>query len=379
MKPGACLSGKKNRQNEIAKAGFVILLTIWQMLAFSQIQQSKGDILLVTGETKHGTISSYSDQPEPNIFLFDSLGVKSYYFMTAVKEINLLSGEKYAAKWLQTEKDSTELLFKVLIESPKLCMYVRAEDGSSYYYVSKDDLIYRLENNEMVETTNATKKIRQDYKYIRILGSLMADRMDLVSKLNEVKLDEDDIRTVISEYNKGIATYYWTKKLNQKKDPNWMVFTQYSHFGSYLGEQTKDKSFGLSAGIQYYFSKKSRNSFKFSVDYANYHFDDFEDGTVISLGTRWQYDFVRTEFYNFYFQIHILDISSIYTKTTDKDLVTTKHYSFPILRFSPAFGMEIKPVNRMILILEVNNLFQINIIGRSYSLGVKYDIGEKYW
>jgi hypothetical protein len=367
------------RKFRCARTGLMIFLSVWQLMLFAQVQEEKGDLLLVTGELKHGMITCFSDQPQPNLFLVDAMGARNNYYLKEVNHIILLSGEKYVTKKYKSGNDSSVLLFKALIESPQISLYEKPDDGMTYFYVLKHDLLYRLENNKLTETKDQSMHTTQDYKYLRILGALMADRMDLVSNLHKVNLEENDLRTIISEYNKGIATYYWTAKSNQKRDPNWMVFMQYSNDRTYLGEQTPGNSFGLNAGVQYYFSKKSRSSFKFSVEYATYHFADGNDEKVISLGSRWQYDIVRSEIYNFYFQMHLMDVSATSTTSSEGDIVSTEHHVFPIPRLSPAMGLEIKPFRSVLFLLEVNNLFQLDYIGRNYSIGMKYDIGDKYW
>lgn len=136
-------------------------------------------------------------------------------------------------------------------------LYASEENGATYYYVSKDSTTYRLENNKVIEKKDGTRYSRYDYSYLGSLKMLMSDKPEVFNKIDDLKLSESDIIDIVLEYNQGNISYLMTtEKVNAKSISNWVVFGQYSNFGTYYeSEATSGYSYGFYGGAQLYFTR----------------------------------------------------------------------------------------------------------------------------
>ncbi|WP_133242706.1 hypothetical protein [Pontibacter virosus] len=293
-----------------------------------------------------------------------------------ISEIKLDNGEKFVAKRYKTNSGSASLVFKVLIESSKISLYVREDNTTEYYYVSKDDVLYRLENNNVYETQGNKKYMRKDHKYIGTLSAMMYDRLDIVQQLEKTSLRENSLTKVIQEYNQGEVGYEWQGDKKAAKEPNWVFFTQYSQYGLSKSSPIEAHGYGNMAGLQYYFSKHSRHSFKASMDYSFFRFGE-EKANTFGLGLRYEMAFKKAEKFSAYMLVHLMDIA--YVSFNHPEEGYNENGVLPLLRFSPGIGLESKPLPRVAVYAEINNLLIIEQLPRSFSLGLKYDFGKTSW
>ncbi len=348
---------------------------------FAQIQNEKGDLIMKNGEVISGDISYYYDQPTDIIF-HDEKGAKNIFTPTQINEIQLNSGERFVSKTYQDKQDSQVLILQLIIESPIISLFKREENSQMYYYVSKNNSLYRLENNDVLIVKEGKNYTRQDYQYIGILGALMPDRPDLVKELRKIFLNEKDLSNLILDYNRGNVSYYWSSYVKEKRNPNWVFFGQFSNYVSYYVKPTTEASWGVIMGFQYYFSSVSRHSLKYSIDYSTYHFESSRDETI-SLGLRYEFDFWKSKKSSAFFMVHIADISYISSIKTryilnNRTTETTNTIGFRP-RLSPGIGFEVKPWSRIAIYAEVNRLMQLTYIPYNFSIGLKYDFGNKNW
>lgn len=374
---------------------FILLITFSTSILYAQIQNEKGKIVYKSGAIVNCQISYFFDQPS-KIFIIDSSSNKSIIDPIQIKEMVLENGEKYVLKMYKNKLDSLSLIFQTLIESPKISLYMRDERDKNQLYVSKDNIFYKLENNEKIITNKEGTFRGYDYLYIGILKALMSDNHDIIEKLDNVKLTVKDIVEITTQYNNGDITYFWSTDTKIKKSPDWVLFGQYSNYHSYYTEQTTGFSFGVVTGFQYYFSSHSRHSFKFAIDYSNYKFEYDTLVSVIwsgtgfkylwntckynpktySLSCRYEYDFIKKNKYDFYLIFHFVDIS--YFSNLDKHFGPKKNFGiYP--RLNPGFGLEIKPLNRFAIYAEINHLGKIRNILFNYSIGLKYNLSKNSW
>jgi hypothetical protein len=361
---------------------FVCLMFCGFSGIFAQIQDENGKVVLRTGEIRIGKINYYLEQPL-DIIITDSNGVKSDFDPSHIRQIILNNGEKYVSKTIIGKQDSSVLIFQVLIESSKISLFVRDEKDEKQFYVLKDNALYDLVNNEQIIKTNDGTYKSYDKKYIGVMKTLMSDQPDIVKRLDKVRLYEDELVEVITAYDKGELTYFWQSNNKVTREPYWAVFGQYSNYGSYeWGQQCIYPSYGFVAGFQYYFSKKSRHSLRFTVDYSNYNETSFNSminqyisgiTKTYSLGCRYEYDFVRANKYSIYLMMHIADIT-YFSETDPKD----KGFTF-CPRLSPGVGFEVKPFKHVALFAELNNCFEFRYLPASFSAGLKYDLCKTNW
>ncbi|MFD2999705.1 hypothetical protein ACFS7Z_04995 [Pontibacter toksunensis] len=356
------------------KLKLLLFLIFCSTVAYAQIQGEKGSLILKNGNILNGKVTYYYDNPN-NIILNAHQDAKEMFSPEQVTEIKLENGEKFVAK-PYTMEDSI-IILQVLLESPKISLFRREDNSELHYYVLKDATLHKLENNDIVVYQETKTYRKKDRKYVGTLSSLMPDRMDLVEKLDKVQLNEHDLTEVILEYNKGDLSYYWKSDNKVRRKPNWIAFTQYSQYGSVLGTPTAGYSSGMMIGLQYYFSKHSRYSFKVSLDYSSYILDD-EEFSVKGLGVRYQHDIKKAEKYSFYLLLHVADIAHL-TVVNERQVITTAGQLVLLPRFSPGVGFEARPFPRMAVYSEINHLLNLKYFPRSFSLGLKYDFGRTSW
>lgn len=322
-----------------------------------------------------GTITFFYDKPN-EISFFDHQGVKQVLTANQVHEIRLENGEKFVAKRYKLYADSVSLVLKVLIESPKISLYVREENSTEYFYVSKDDVLYRLENNSVYEHQGNKRYLRKDHKYVGTLSSLMYDRIDLIQRLEKTGLSTNNLTKIIREYNQGEATYEWRGDREAGKESNWVFFTQHSQYAVDKNSPIEIRGYGNMAGLQYYFSKHSRHSFKASVDYSSVRFGE-ESVQGYGLGLRYEMAFKKVEKFSAYMLVHMVDIG--YVSFSHPEEGYNENGLRAALRFSPGIGFESKLLPRVAAYAEINNLLVLEELPRSFSLGLKYDFGKTNW
>ncbi|MDO6390589.1 hypothetical protein Q4E40_10665 [Pontibacter sp. BT731] len=357
------------------KLKLILFLLFFPAALYAQIQSQKGAIILKSGDNLTGTVTYFYDQPNEISFSGDQ-GTRQVFTADQVTEIKLDNGEKFIAKRYKTNADSATLVLKVLIESPKISVYVREENSTEYYYVSKDDALHRLENNSVYEKQGDKKYLRKDHKYIGTLSSLMHDRMDLVQQLEKTSLRENSLTRIIREYNQGEASYEWQGDKKTEREPNWVFFAQYSKYGFSKDIPIEARGYGNKAGLQYYFSKHSRHSIKASMDYSSFRFGE-EKAQMYGLGLRYEMAFKKTEKFSAYMLVHFLDIA--YMSYSHPAEGYNENGLKSALRFRPSIGFESKLLPRMAAYAEINNLLVLEELPKSFSLGLKYDFGKTNW
>lgn len=329
-----------------------------------------------SGETLNGSVTYYYDNPL-QLSLYDEAGKKQVFEPEQIKEIKLNNGEKFVAKSFVVNKDSTSLILQSLIESPKISLYTREDGADLYFYVSKDNVLYRLENNNVVLEKGRKTYTRKDYKYIGTLSSLMADRVDLLQRMDKVKLLENDLTEVIVDYNKGAVTYYWKQDSEVAKNPNWVFFADYSQHGTFSGDVTDALSAGQGAGVQYYFSTHSRHSVKIGLGRTRYRFES-RDEIIVGVSFKYEYAFKQSEKFNLYLNVHVADAGHA---TIDYRRENLEDYDAVAIvpRLSPGLGVELRPLSKVAVYGELNHIMRLNQIPRSFSFGIKYDFGKVSW
>lgn len=357
------------------KFTLLLFLTFFPAAVFAQIINKPGELTLANGDVKTGFVSYFYDKPSEVIFSSE-YGAKNVFQAKEIQGIKLENGERFVSKFYKTQGDSTFLVLKLIIESPKISLYVREDDATEYFYVSKDDALHRLENNKVYEKRGDKQYVRKDNQYVAILGALMADRVDIVAELDKVSLHEHSLAKVISKYNQGEATYHLLPGGKAEKESNWVLFTQYSQYGVPKEFARSARAFGNMVGLQYYFSQTSRHSLKVSADYINSVFND-ESAVVYGLGLRYEWAFKKAESYTVYFQMHVAELG--YVEYSNSRNRLNRNGFTTSLMLSPGIGFEYKPLPRVAVYGEVNNLLQLYNIPKSFSLGLKYDFGKTNW
>jgi hypothetical protein len=357
------------------KLKLLLLLIFFPAVVFGQILNQNGKLTLTTGDELTGSITHFYDQPNEIIF-FSQQGAKQVLPPHQVNEIKLDNGEKFVARRYKPNGDSVYIVLKVLIESSKISLFVREDDATEYFYVAKDDELHRLENNKVYEKQGHRRYVRKDNQYVAVLGAYMRDRMDLVQDLPKVNLQAHSLAKVISAYNQGEGTNYLMTGDIDKKEPNWVFFAQYSQFATPKDLPVPMNSFGHMVGLQYYFSKNSRHSLKASVDYLFTRINN-ESARLYGLGLRYEWAFKRAEKYNVYFQVPIGEIG--YAVYNTKNSEWNKDGFAGYLRLHPGIGLELRPLPKMAVYGEINQLFNFEHLPKSFTFGLKCDFGKTSW
>jgi hypothetical protein len=357
------------------KLKLLLFLIFFPAAVFGQMLNKPGELALRNGDILTGYITYFYDKPLEIIFSSEN-GTKQVYAAEQVRNIKLENGERFESKKYHAKGDSSYVVLKVLIESPKISLFVREDDATEYFYASKDDALYRLENNKIYENKGGKRYVREDKQYVAILGAFMRDRIDLVQDLPKVKLKAHSLAKVISEYNQGEETNHLMTGNIGKKEPNWVFFTQYSKFATPKDIPASMNAFGNMVGVQYYFSKDSRHSLKASVDYLFTSINN-ESGELYGLGLRYEWAFKRAEKYNIYFQVPIGELGYAVYNTNNSEW--NKDGFAAYLRLHPGIGLELRPLPRMAVYGEINQLFNFANLPRSFTFGLKYDFGKTSW
>jgi len=354
----------------------IILFLFSTLLSFSQIQNLEGQIILQNSDSISGSIYYFIDTPDELIIYNND--VKRTFLLNQIAEINLKSGVKY--KCINyPDKNSNPLLFQKIIISNKISLFSKEKNGAVYFFISKGEKIYQLENNDIYTKKDDKKYLSHDFKYIGTLKMLMSDQPELFEDIDKTKLNEPSLCDIIIDYNKGnISYFYTTEKADRGIDPNWLLFGQYSSYANYVLNTEVAYSFGILAGTQVSFTRNRRHSLKINIGYSKYQMAN-EYYQILDLGFWYQYVFFRTERLNAYMIFNILELS--YIKEYDyKTNDNTDNYLYPVFRFSPGFGFEYKTLKRLSFYAELNNIVynvvNTSFLPSSFSIGIKYDIGS---
>ncbi len=330
---------------------------------------------LASGDVLTGAITYFYDSPS-EVILYDEMGVKKVYEPKQVQTIKLDNGEKFITKYYRVNNDSSALLLQSLIESPGISLMMMENNATVYYYVSKGNTLYRLENNDVEVRQGGTVYKRKDNKYIGTLSSLMANRFDLLEGITKTSLNEKDLTKLVLDYNKGNISYSWRSDNASAKEHNWVFFAQYSHYGSSPDNPVTSRSSGQMLGLQYYFSKHSRHSLKVSFDHS-YHRLGGDRIEATGLGFRYEYAFKKAETYGVYLLVQLADVAYL-VETEEGEQQTYSHLAL-LPGFSPGLGFEVKPWSKLAFYAEINYLLRLDEIPKSFSVGLKYDFGKTSW
>ncbi len=356
-------------------------------IAFSQIQNENGKLILETNDTIIGSITYYDDFSSTVTYIDNKDSVNSCT-IECINEIVLNNGIRYTTINYDDKKDGRVFVQRI-ISSDLISLYASEENGSIYYYVEKDGTTYRLENNKVFEERDDKKYLRYDKKYLGSLKMIMSDKPALFDQIDELRLTESELIDIILDYNEGnISFLMTTEKAKSKTISNWVIFGQYSNFSIYyFSEPTFGYSYGIFGGAQLYFTKNKRHSFKFSLGYSHYELHDkHESGLsyltkdvyaeVFNIGFTYEYIFFMTQRTNIYAILHIADLS--YVSKYEHDEVNTNISSsfVPMPRVSPGIGFEYKTQKRFSFYVELNNLLNASHIPENFSVGLKYDLGK---
>jgi hypothetical protein len=179
-----------------------------------------------------------------------------------------------------------------------------------------------------------------------------------------------------------------TETAKSKSISNWVIFGQYSNFGTYyFSEPTFGYSYGIFGGAQLFFTKNRRHSLKFSLGYSHYELHGQHDSglsyltkdmysEIFSFGFTYEYIFFMTKRTNIYVILHIADLSYVSEYDYDDNNNKNDSYVLPIPRGSPGIGLEYKTQKRLSFYVELNNLLNASHIPENFSVGLKYDIGK---
>jgi len=345
-----------------------------------------GKIILNNNDTVNGFITYYDDFSS-TVTYSDSTNNTNSCTIDCINEIILDNGYIFTTIDYDDGEDGSIFVQKI-IESKLISLYASEENGSVYYYVSKDNIAYKLENSEITTEGNNNKRYRYfDKKYIGIFKMVMSDKPELFDKIDNLKFTKNNMMNIVLEYNKGNVSYIMPTIITRSKsNANTVIFGQYNNFGNfYHAELTSGLSYGIFGGIQIYFSRNRRHSFKFPLGYSHYALEydkmgpngitytknEFAD--VISIGVTYEYIMFMTKRINIYTQINIGEFSFVTKKYEDGN---DEIFVSPIPRLSPGIGLEYKTKKRLSFFAEINNILIFKAFPINFSAGVRYDVGK---
>lgn len=337
----------------------------------AQVQNDRGTVTLKNGE-KIGGLIRYSYDEAGKVIVEAEQG-KQIYSPNDVENIVLENGRRLVSK-VYDKASGQALILQSIIESTGISLYSEEKSDVLRYYAEKGDEIHLLSNNKIKVVRDNVPYHRDDKKYIGQLTILMSDRPEMVSKLKDIELKEADLIRVIQAYNRGNVSYFMESDNALNRQPNWLYFMQYSHYGTFLLDDVVGG--GGMAGFQFYFAKEKRSSLKFGFNHSQYKYNDEEKANVSSMNLYYQLDAVRKEKCTFYFLMHLIDVSNV-TTSGDNRFINDGFTVHP--RLSPGMGFELKTGPRFGLYGELNHVFQFDALPLNCSFGFRYDIGESAW
>ncbi|WP_439882224.1 hypothetical protein ACSX1A_03475 [Pontibacter sp. MBLB2868] len=350
------------------------ILFFFSLCASAQIQKEQGRIIREDGQELTGFISYFFDSPD-EIFYWDAQDEKHIFSPDQITEIRLFSGQRFISKPFKSPSAINNQVFKVILITDKISFYVR-EGTNKEFYVEKDGTIYKLENNVKLIKEQGKELKSYDYQYVSVLSQLLSDRMDLVSNLNQIKLQEKDLLKVLTEYANGDIKYYYTPNAKETNENNfWSVYTQYSNHGSKNANvETEGFSFGYQIGLQYHFGKGTRSSVKLALDRSTYSFSE-SNVKALSLVAKYQYEFLKKSNYTTYVVAQVLEFAK-----TDIDYTDSWHKDYKSgglgIGIRPGIGIEAKPSDKVSFFIEINDLLYMGSIPKNFSVGLNYRLGK---
>lgn len=129
------------------KFRLLALFLIPSLFTFSQIQNERGKIILETNDTIVGSITYYDDFSSTVTYI-DNNNVKNSCTIECINEIILNTGVRYTTIEYDDQQDGRVFVQKI-ISSDLISLYASEENGALHYYVTKDSVSYKLENNEV--------------------------------------------------------------------------------------------------------------------------------------------------------------------------------------------------------------------------------------
>ncbi|TPE46094.1 outer membrane beta-barrel protein [Pontibacter mangrovi] len=347
----------------------LFVLFLFSLSAQAQINNEPGTVYLADGKEISGKISYYVDDPN-NIAFYDMEGNKTAFTPDQIREVKLFNGKRFITKTYKDEWKEQDLLLQAILLTDNKISLFKQDGANTAYFVSKGDALHKLENNKLTQRTEDGSNYRNyDHQYIVTLTLLMEDRFDLTQKLQEIELEEEDLTEILTEYAEGEVSYYMVTNKKSKGEPYTSVFTQYSNYATYYGEETEKNSFGVILGLQYHFAQNGRGSLKFSFDRSAYKYETRNEN-VFSFSTRYQYELIQQEKFNFYINAHLFDLSW-YSMENFETKTSSKGFS-PVLRLSPGLGFEYKPTKNFAVFAELNHMLQMEHYPKNNSIGLKY-------
>lgn len=353
-----------------------LLLLLISFSAKAQINNEEGTVYLKDAREVSGRINYFADDAA-NISVYDENGIKINLTPDQVREIKLYNGKRFQAKTYREKNiDQTLLLQAILLTQDKISLF-KLEGSMTEFFVTKGSELHKLENNEFVYNDKSGSFKSYDHKYIATLVLLMQDRIDLTDKLQKLRLQEEDLTKILTEYAAGEITYYVAAGKEAKGKPYWSAFSQYSNMASYLMEETAKPSFSILIGFQYHFSRTGRSSLKVSLDHSSLKFSN-RDKSLLSISTRYQYEIIQQEKFKFYFNAQLLDLNYYSIKyaedgTRSGYIENGPNTGFrPTLRISPGLGFEYQPTQNLSMFFELNHVLQVDYLPKNHSLGFKY-------
>lgn len=366
------------------------LMVIISFTSLSQIQNERGKLILEGQDTIVGLITYYDDI-STNVIYTDNSDNSNSCTIDCINEIILDNGVRFTTIDYD-DNDDGKVFVQKIITSDLISLYGSEENGTTYFYINKDTITYRLENNRLIEKNDKNiRYARYDRKYLGSLKMIMSDKPELFDRIDKLKLTEDDIMALVLDYNQGNVEYIMSTAIAKSKSiSNWVAFAQYSHFGTYFQTQpTFDYSYGYFIGTQMYFSRSRRHSLKFLFGYSRYNTEktiffghasqkqEYYYSNFISLGITYEYIFILTNRTHFYAQLQFGEIGYLteFDKKTNTETETSRNF-YPMPRLSPGIGFEYKTKKRLSFNLEINHLLNAAYIPENFSVGIKYDIGK---
>ncbi|MFD2515859.1 hypothetical protein ACFSRY_18450 [Pontibacter locisalis] len=355
----------------------LLLLSLFSFIYFNvsaQVQKEQGRIIKKDNQELTGFVSYFFDSPT-EIFYWDAQNEKHVFSPDQISEIRLISGQRFVSKPFKSASGTHDQIFQAILITDKINFYVR-EGNNKEFYVEKDGIIYKLENNVKLIKEKGKELKSYDYQYVSVLSQLLQDRMDLVGNLNQIKLQEKDLLKILTEYANGDINYYYTPNTKELEHNNfWSVYTQVSnHGGMNSNVETEGFSFGYQVGVQYHFGKGTRSSVKLAFNKSTYSFSDL-NVEALSLVAKYQYEFLKKSTYTSYLVAQVLE----FTKTDINYKADWKedHESGGIsIGIRPGIGIEARPSDKVSFFLEINDLLYMGSIPKNFSVGLNYRLGK---
>lgn len=323
----------------------------------------------------------YYSYHEPYQVFIRNNGKEEKYYYEYVKEVKLESGKLFQIK---TPGGGIAMLVQALIISPKVNLYEREISNKVRFYIEKDEEIYELIDSKAVSEFDSKKE------YLGILNSLLSNNSEAKERIPNIKLNQENLIELLLLYTNGEVSYIYKKHAHQVRESNYLFFGHFSNYGTYLSKSILESSNGAVVGLQYYISKDQRSSFKIGLEHANINFVEHTPNNMFSkiefphdptqligLKTFYQIDFIQRRRSSYYINFHLFDLTYFYGLSDNDSNSSDYDKLFFYPRFSPGIGLDLKPVSRISVYGEMNNLLHFKLT--NFTLGLRYDFGESAW